>query len=167
PSRVPRPESAAPRPAAPPPRPAPSPPPPAAPEPEPSHPAAPEADAELTRVLEELSRRRPSLAAQVESCARREGQTLVLAVGSRQALVANGLQRDSNRRLLDEAVAAAWGPGATWRFETGAEESKPVAAAAPLSEAVLRAAQEPAVQAVLEIFGGEIRAVEPPEAPEA
>ncbi|NLN10073.1 MAG: DNA polymerase III subunit gamma/tau [Acidobacteria bacterium] len=167
PSRVPRPESAAPRPVAAPPRPAPSPPPPAAPEPEPSHPAAPEADAELTRVLEELSRRRPSLAAQVESCARREGQTLVLAVGSRQALVANGIQRDSNRRLLDEAVAAAWGPGATWRFETGAEESEPVAAAAPPPEAVLRAAQEPAVQAVLEIFGGEIRAVEPPEAPEA
>ncbi len=129
--------------------------------------AAPEIGDGIGGVLEELSKRRPSLAAQVESGARlrRDGQTLVLAVGAGQALVANGLQRDSNRRLLDEAVAAAWGSGAAWRLEILEEELPALAraTAAPPPE-VARVASHPAVQAVLEIFGGEVRAVAAPDA---
>jgi len=139
------------------------------PSPDPTAGAPPGAEEEdgIGGVLEELSKRRPSLAAQVESGARlsRDGRTLVLAVGAGQALVANGLQRDSNRRLLDEAVAAAWGAGAAWRLEIHDEEMPALArpAAAP-SEEVARVASHPAVQAVLEIFGGEVRAVEAPDA---
>ncbi|HSM50504.1 MAG TPA: hypothetical protein VLA75_03810, partial [Thermoanaerobaculia bacterium] len=140
-----------------------------APSPAPPAGAAPGPEDEdgIGGVLEELSKRRPSLAAQVESGARlrRDGRTLVLAVGAGQALVANGLQRDSNRRLLDEAVAAAWGADAAWRLEIHDEEMPALArAAAAPSEEVARVASHPAVQAVLEIFGGEVRAVEAPDA---
>lgn len=134
--------------------------------------AAPPAEG-VARFLEELSKRRPSLAAQVESAtqARLDGQTLVLAVEPGEDLIATGLRREGNRRLLDEAVAAVWGASATWRLETASGAAsgtaprplRPAAAGAvpaPPPAEVARAAQHPAVQAVLEIFGGRVANVD-------
>ena len=107
---------------------------------------------------------------------RRDGATLVVAVEPGEDLIAAGLRREANRRLLDEAAAAVWGPEASWRVETvapaaggGARPFKPQVTpgrAAPPSPDLSRAEQHPAVQAVLEIFGGRVANVEPDEPPE-
>lgn len=141
--------------------------------------SAPADDLGVRRFLEELSKRRPSLAAQVESAShlRLDGRTLVLSVEPGENLIVAGLNRDANRRLLDEAATAVWGEGAAWRVETAA--STPGAARRPSNPGGLgapptptpdlaQAAQHPAVQAVLEIFGGRVANIdgdEPSEGP--
>jgi len=117
----------------------------------------------VSRFLEELSKRKPSLAAQVEHARPRlAGQELVLSLGPEERLIANGLAREANRRLLDEAVAAVFGPATRWRI---AEDSEPGARPEKIPPARPRTppaavAVHPAVQSVLEIFGGRVATVE-------
>lgn len=148
------------------------------PAPEPPKPAAAD-DGGVRRFLEELSKRRPSLAAQVENAShlRLDGRTLVLSVEPGEDLIVAGLNRDANRRLLEEAATAVWGEGAAWRVETAPSSAGPARRPAnpgasgvpptPTPE-LAQAAQHPAVQAVLEIFGGRVANVdadEPSEGP--
>ena len=69
------------------------------------------------------------------------------------------LDRAANRQALEEALAATWNPDASWKIvEDEVPEPEP-------KNAAVRAPQEthmnPRVQAVLEIFGGSVEAVEP------
>jgi len=121
----------------------------------------------LQRFREELSVRRPTLAAQLESvgCVWEEGE-LKIEVSREDALAARQLARPSNRELLDTAVVAAFGAGARWRqVEVDAEIDSPAPPPPPdavaEAEARERAERNPQVQAVLDVFGGSIAGVAP------
>jgi DNA polymerase-3 subunit gamma/tau len=110
-------------------------------------------------VLHAVARRRQLLAAHLE-----EAQALHVAAGELQIFRRPGdssldaaLQRPGNRAVLEEALVEVCGPGARWRILDGA--GAPAAAAAP-EPALAAAAADPKVQAVLDIFGGSIAAVE-------
>jgi hypothetical protein len=110
----------------------------------------------VTRFREELSARRPTLAARLE------GATLEFAAGELRIALAGDddsarvqIERPSNRELLDAALAAAFGAGARWRLvESALAPAKP-AAAPPAAESPAPAA-DPRVQTVLDIFGGSV-----------
>jgi DNA polymerase-3 subunit gamma/tau len=121
------------------------------------------AGSEITRFHDELSARRPTLAAQLASaeCEWRDGE-LSIRLRADDPLAATQLARARNRELLDGAVVAAFGAGARWRL------LEPAAGPAPDGgpdddarrqtdrEERERAAEEPRVQAVLDIFGGSV-----------
>jgi len=136
-----------------------------APRPAPSRSAASGGDP-LERFREELRVRRPTLAAQLESvrCVWEEGEVKV-EVARDDSLAARQLARASNRELLDAAVVAAFGAGARWRqieVEARAPAApKPNVDAAVAEQAHERAARDPQVQTVLDVFGGTIAAVGP------
>jgi len=138
-------------------------------------PPAPEARDEpgtAAAFLTEVSARRPTLAAQLQALA-----TLTFSAADRRlviqphdALAAGSLARANNRDLIDAAVRAAFGEPVTWGFapvapdaERSAERPAPpppgVSPAAAVPES--GPAEHPRVQAVLDIFGGAVAAVEP------
>ncbi len=150
--------------------PAPAPPPADAPAPT-ETPRAPEARDEpgtAETFLAEVSARRPALAAQLQALA-----TLTFSAADRRlviqphdALAAGSLARANNRDLIDAAVRAAFGEPATWRFAPVAPAAEhpalPPAAASPAAaNPESTPAEHPRVQAVLDIFGGTVAAVEP------
>ena len=69
------------------------------------------------------------------------------------------LQRPGNRTALEEALAEVCGPGARWRILDGDTGGTPAADENP-APSLAAAAADPKVQAVLDIFGGTIAAVE-------
>ncbi|HEX6901757.1 MAG TPA: DNA polymerase III subunit gamma/tau [Thermoanaerobaculia bacterium] len=158
--------AAAPRPAAP--APAPAPPPAAAetrpaPAPPPSRPAAPVQAPPVSRdpvraFLDEISKRNSRLAGALDSAERIyfEDGILTIVAPAGDAWLRSRLQGDANRQVLEEALAAVWGPGTRWRLVEGASAPK-AAAATPAAEPGV---ENPAVQTVLEIFGGRVEAVE-------
>jgi len=120
----------------------------------------------VSRFRDELSARRPTLAARLTAA------RLVHAEGVLEILLPDDdpsgvtqLQRASNREMLGAAAAAAFGAGTRLKIGTTA----PVAgdADAPELDADGRSsapelaavAEDPRVQAVLDIFGGEVTAV--------
>ncbi len=127
----------------------------------------------FTRFKEELSARRPTLAAQLDGAQLdfRDG-LLEIAVAGERSLVASQLARSSNRELLDAAAVAAFGAGARWRLldaprseAPGERSADPVAPfAAPLVRSGI--AGDPRVQTVLDIFGGSVVLVSEPRAVE-
>jgi DNA polymerase-3 subunit gamma/tau len=146
-----------------------------APEPAPGRAPVPSATPGLTRLHEELAARRPMLAAHLARArfVWTDGElSIALAAGEEQA--ARQLARAANRELLDAAVVAAFGAGARWQLVTEPGAPAPAPGAAPDAEAAARrahdaralAAADPAVQAVLDIFGGTIASVAPPGAPD-
>jgi DNA polymerase-3 subunit gamma/tau len=156
---APAPPATPPGPPAPPPRPA-----PVAPTAVPPLPPPPAAEASVARFFEELSTRRPTLAAQlgVAECSFTDG-TFEIAYGAADNLVASALQRATNREVLDAAVAAVFGAAARWRPRARASDGATPAAtvSAPAAPGAASAAmlEHPRVQAVLEIFGGSIAGV--------
>ena len=72
------------------------------------------------------------------------------------------LGQSANRQIIDEAVAAVWGAGTTWRTVQGegrkAAEMQAQAAAASAAGTVV--SENPTVQTVLDIFGGRVERVE-------
>ncbi len=110
-------------------------------------------------VLHAVARRRQLLAAHLE-----EAQALHVSDGELQIFRRPGdpsldvaLQRPGNRAVLEEALTEVCGPGARWRILDGVGAPAPAAAPEP---ALAAAAADPKVQAVLDIFGGTIAAVE-------
>jgi DNA polymerase III subunit gamma/tau len=177
-SPAPRPVAAAPRPApapAPPaPRPAaaaaPAPPPrpqpvaetrpPAAPRPAAPVQAPPVSRDPIRAFLDEVSKRSSRLGGSLDSAERihyEEGRLTIVAP-SGDSWLRSRLQGDANRQVLEEALAAVWGAGTEWRLVEGAGAPKAEAAAGmqPAGPVV----ENPAVQTVLEIFGGRVEAVE-------
>jgi DNA polymerase-3 subunit gamma/tau len=148
-------------------------PPPRAPAAAPSAAPAPLDDPRFERFREELSARRPTLAAQLAR-ARLEFAlgVLTVALAGDDPLASSQLARQTNRDLLDAAAVAVFGPGARWRLaRAGAPDgddaaapardaARPAAAAPGAAETELaRAADDPRVQGVLDIFGGGVVAL--------
>jgi DNA polymerase-3 subunit gamma/tau len=113
----------------------------------------------VTRFREELATRRPILAAQLAD-ARLEhaGGELRIALAS-DPLAAAQLARPSNRELLDAAVVAAFGAGTRWRLVDAPAAPPPAPDEQAERELRERAAADPGVQAVLDVFGGAVAAV--------
>jgi hypothetical protein len=119
---------------------------------------------------EELTLRRPMLAAQL-AAARFEmaAGELRIALPAGDALAAQQVQRAANREALDVAVVAVFGAGTRWRLAEAAAAPKTATPAAERETGARRgeptdaAAADPRVQAVLDIFGGTVKSVEPPD----
>jgi hypothetical protein len=140
----------------------PAPPTPPRPEPPPAARPAPPAGDPLQAFLEAVSLRRAPFAALLSEAelALVDGE-LRIAVPAEDILDAR-LQQPAYRQMVDEAVAATWGPGFPWRTVRGALRAKPVPAGpaeAPAADRA-RSAENPQVQAVLDIFGGRVETVE-------
>ena len=96
-----------------------------------------------------------------------EGE-LRIAVPAEDSLLESRLQQPVYRQVVEEAIAAVWGPGITWRTVRAAPKPKPEAAALSggaggaggADGAAERVAENPQVQAVLDIFGGKVETVE-------
>ena len=76
--------------------------------------------------------------------------------------LAKALERESNRRVLDEAVRETWGSSATWSFRetaTTTPPQRPEPENPPAPEVPEEASQDPRVQQVLDIFGGTVERV--------
>ncbi len=126
-------------------------------------------DASVQAFLEQLVLRRPTLAAQLESLASLTWSATerTLLVRPNDELAATSLARANNRDLIAAAVAATFGQDALFRFApTAAAVSPALLPAATLAEEHrTKLGEHPRVQAVLEIFGGEVAQVQPPAAP--
>jgi DNA polymerase-3 subunit gamma/tau len=164
PERAPAPAPQAPpaRAAAPVPTPIQAPPAPAAPPTPPVRPAAPAGDP-MQAFLEAVSLRRAPFAALLSEAELTlvDGE-LRISVPAADALLESRLQQPAYRQVVDEAVAAIWGPGLPWRTVRGALKAKPAPAGPAAAPAADRAqnAENPQVQAVLDIFGGRVETVE-------
>ena len=114
--------------------------------------------------LDEVSRRKQPLAAYLSDAdeIRFEEGRLIIARAPGDTWLESRLTQSANRQIIDEAVAAVWGEGATWKTVQGdgrkaaeiqAQDSAASAAGAVVSE-------NPTVQTVLDIFGGRVERVE-------
>jgi DNA polymerase-3 subunit gamma/tau len=157
PAPVQRPAAAAPA-AAPPPARAAAPPP--APRPISPAPPAPPADP-VQAFLEAVSLRKPPFAALLSEAeiALADGE-LRIAVPAESSLLEGRLQQSAYRQTVEEAIAAVWGPGLAWRTVRAAPRPKPEPPPPADGSAAGRIAENPKVQAVLDIFGGRVETVE-------
>jgi hypothetical protein len=110
--------------------------------------------------LDEVSKRNPRLAGSLDSAEaiRFEEGRLTIVAPSGDSWLRSRLQGDANRQVLQEAMAAVWGAGTEWRLVEGTSAPKVEAAAG--MQAGEPVVENPAVQTVLEIFGGRVEAVE-------
>lgn len=153
-------------PARPAPPPAPPPPPVAAPPPAPAPRSNGGASGEdlVQAFLDEVSRRKQPLAAhlsEADEIAFADGR-LTIARMPGDTWLESRLQQPGNRQVIDEAAAAVWGAGTTWRTVQGegrktAEMQVQASAASAAGAAV---SENPTVQTVLDIFGGRVERVE-------
>jgi DNA polymerase-3 subunit gamma/tau len=124
--------------------------------------AAPASDDErLARLLQAVARRRQVLAAHLgeAQALRFEGGALVIYQPRGESWLAAALERPGNRGALEEALAEVCG-APLWRMAEAETAASPTPA--PVSAPSLAAvAADPTVQAVLDIFGGTVQAVEP------
>jgi DNA polymerase-3 subunit gamma/tau len=126
-------------------------------------PIAPSAGAgndEIQAFLDEVGARKQPLAAHLEQAA-----ALCFEAGRLQILLPPGdvylssrLRQAANRDAVTEAVAKVWGAGAGWDFAEGLPPRS--AATQPDLLAESAALSNPAVQTLLDIFGGKVEAVE-------
>jgi len=140
--------------------PAPSPPEPSSSDTEGAPPARGDA---VARFREELSARRPTLAARLASAelALADGVLQIALPGDDPSGVRQ-LERASNRELLGAAAAAAFGAGTRIKFaatRTTAPDDDDSAPDSATAAELAAAAEDPRVQTVLDIFGGEVTAV--------
>jgi hypothetical protein len=113
--------------------------------------------------LEEVSKRRPPLAGYLESAEdlRFDEGLLLVTVPAGDTYLDSRLRQESNRQVMEEALASVWGPGTSWRVAAGAAVPKAAAPAETKPSGVQQVEQIPAVQAVLEIFpGSRVEAIE-------
>jgi DNA polymerase-3 subunit gamma/tau len=117
----------------------------------------------LELFLQELHKRRPSLAAAFADHALAfEDGTLLVGVAPGDAVAAGALQRGNNRQILEEVLRTVWGSEARWRTVSAGGNGAAAAATDPSAAGAADVAGHPAVQAVLEMFNGRIERVEPP-----
>ena len=129
--------------------------------PEQDNPGAPSApvteDGEvLARLIEEVSRRRQSLAAHiggVENLAFSDGEVQIYEDPNDNNWLKNALSRGKNRQVLEESLAAVLGGGARWRL---LQAERPGSPSTPVEEqgAPDPLLSHPRVQTALDIFGG-------------
>jgi DNA polymerase-3 subunit gamma/tau len=125
-------------------------------------PTAPDsAEGAVSRLMQAIARRRQVLAAHLAEAQalRLEGSELRIYQAPGEAWLGAALERPGNRTALEESLAEVCGGEARWRVLVG--ELPPAAGADPAGAPALEAAAaDPAVQAVLDIFGGTIQAVQ-------
>lgn len=122
-------------------------------------------DSRIAAIDEEVARRKPPLAVHLAQTRRQivDGR-LVLWVPSGDDLLRRRIEKDDNRRVLDEAVRTVLGDGAVWEARAGdpgggaprpaaAEPARPKKAAPGVED-------NPAVQTMLELFQGRVESVE-------
>ncbi len=110
----------------------------------------------LERLIEEISRRRQSLAAHIggiENLALSEGELQISEDPADNKWLQKALGRGKNRAILEESLAAVLGDGARWKL---VEVEKPPAPDIPAEEkkASDPLLSHPRVQTALDIFGG-------------
>ncbi|HWN42921.1 MAG TPA: DNA polymerase III subunit gamma/tau [Thermoanaerobaculia bacterium] len=114
--------------------------------------------------LDEVSRRKQPLAAYLSDAdeIRFEEGRLMIARAPGDTWLESRLTQSANRQIIDEAVAAVWGEGVTWKMVQGdgrkAAEMQAQVSAASAAGAVV--SENPTVQTVLDIFGGRVERVE-------
>ncbi|HWM91397.1 MAG TPA: DNA polymerase III subunit gamma/tau [Thermoanaerobaculia bacterium] len=113
--------------------------------------------------LDEVSRRKQPLAAhltEADGISFADGR-LTIARMPGDTWLESRLQQTANRQVIDEAVAAVWGPGTTWRTVQGeGRKAAELQAAQAASAAGAVVSDNPTVQTVLDIFGGRVERVE-------
>jgi DNA polymerase-3 subunit gamma/tau len=146
----------------------------AAPAATPASPATPsngkdrQEDAALAAFLEEVAARKQPLAAHLEQAAslRFEAGRLLILLPPGDAYLSSRLRLPANRETIAAAVAKTWGSEASWDFVEGLAHGAPGPAGASPASAGQQAAEQsaaalsPAVQTLLDIFGGKVEAVE-------
>jgi len=109
------------------------------------------------RLIEELGRRKQFLAAHLAEAESLElsDNRLVIAVPADDTWLEDSLQRDSNRKALEEAIVQVWGEGVTWSLKSSGKPSAPTARSqgGATEDDIM---SDPGVQAVLELFGGTV-----------
>ncbi len=113
--------------------------------------------------LDEISTRKQPLAAHLEQASGLEFENgrLRILVAPGDAYLSSRLRQPANRDTLDQAVAKIWGSAAAWEFAEGPRPAQLDGdAAAPEAPAEGSEAINPAVQTLLDIFGGKVEAVE-------
>jgi hypothetical protein len=117
--------------------------------------------AEIQAFLDEVSARKQPLAAHLEEAAalRFEAGCLSILLPPGDVYLSSRLRQPANRETVSAAVAKVWGTAARWDFSEGAPPSG-LAAVRPDTEPENAALLNPAVQTLLDIFGGKVEAVE-------
>lgn len=115
----------------------------------------------LERFLDEVRKRKPPLASHLDRATLGfDDRVLTIAYDPGDLQLRDGLNRGSNPQILRDAVAAIWGAEVVWRALEGA----PVVASRVESEAPKAdppaQVDNPTVQTLLELFGGQIEAIE-------
>jgi DNA polymerase III gamma/tau subunit len=162
---APRPAASAPPPA---PRPVSAPVPPPAPQiaraepaPRAAAPAAPTAGDPIQAFREAVSLRKPAFAALLsEATIDLVDGELRIEIPTGDSMLESRLQQGAYRQVVDEAVAAVWGSGFVWRTARGAARKKIETPVETPAADRGRVADNPQVQAVLDIFGGKVETVE-------
>ncbi len=118
----------------------------------------------ITSFREALNTRRQPLAALIESAELTfEDDRLQVQPQAGDALLPAALKRKNNVALFKQLVRETWGDDATWTIRD-APPDKPAKSKQDSQEskkeAVKQANQDPTVQAVLDIFGGNIQNVQ-------
>jgi len=115
----------------------------------------------LERFLDEVRKRKPPLASHLDRATLDFADgALTITYDPGDLHLRDSLNRGSNPQILQEAVAVIWGAEAVWRAVQGAP------AVASRAESVTPKADPPAqvdnptVQTLLELFGGQIEAIE-------
>jgi DNA polymerase III subunit gamma/tau len=113
-------------------------------------------------LLEEINKRRPSLAALLEDAdIEQQENRLTIASPPGDTWLGGRLQQPSNRQVLDEVVPLILGPGVSWQV-VEARAAAPAGrepVAVPVAPTVV---ENPTVQTILDIFGGTVERVEEP-----
>ncbi|MEZ5312481.1 MAG: hypothetical protein R2862_01930 [Thermoanaerobaculia bacterium] len=112
--------------------------------------------------LEEIGRRRANFAAVLEGLAtiRWEEEERALCFEPNDRLGAESLARANNREQVEAAAEKVFGRGARVRVLPARAAERPPTAAVRVAEAKkVELLENPQVQAVLEMFGGEVSAV--------
>ena len=90
-----------------------------------------------------------------------EEDRLTIRPQAGDALLAGALKREKNVSLVEELIRQVWGDGAGWTLLAPAPKVEETADEQESKDEKLRQAQDdPTVQAVLDIFGGNIQSVQ-------
>jgi DNA polymerase-3 subunit gamma/tau len=115
---------------------------------------------EIQAFLDEVGARKQPLAAHLEQAAALcfEAGRLEILLPPGDVYLSSRLRQPANRAAVTAAVTKVWGAGAGWDFVEGVPARS--AATRPDSQAESAALSNPAVQTLLDIFGGKVEAVE-------
>ncbi len=115
----------------------------------------------MADLIDEVRKAKESLAAhltEAEKILCDAGEVRILTRPGDQLLV-EALDRDTNKRLLDQAVRVVFGEAATWRSVTGrGRAAEPAQQGEPAERDA--ALDNPTVQHVLDIFQGTVESIE-------